>query len=319
MSRLTVEQATELRKLFNEKYYSYLAAKDRPAAKMLREFEKTFDDSLAAQVGGPNSPYMTKLRDAKKFYKEGFDLWDTAVMSQLLDKDATKTLANVNVLDPQVQKTLNTVFTKWGNKQAGVDLVRRQAIQNIIQDATMSSGGQGLVQGAEVELKPAALRAALKKLEPDSRAFIFGGRSGLEVERRLSEAVMIAERVEKTQGGSANRLLSNAAMMAWGLAHQSGAMVGAAAATITAPKLFARIMGEPISSLHMTRALKFAEKGFANPRFWSLYAQETARALEAFRQTASYRDMTGEAQAELAAVQAERQQKGIPQRSRPDR
>lgn len=317
---LTVEQATELRKLVNEKYYAYLSDKDRQAAKMMKEFEKTFDESLAAQVGGPNSEYMKKLGAAKRFYKEGYDLWDTAVMSELLNKDPSRTLASVNVLDPQVQKTLSTVFTKWGNKQAGVDLVRRQALQNIIQDATMSSGGQGLVSGVEVELKPAALKNALKRLEPDSRAFIFGGTAGLEVERRLAEAISIAERVEKVQGGqSAGRLLSNAAMMAWGLAHQSGAMVGAAAASITAPKLFARLMGEPISSLHMTRALKYAEKGFTSPRFWSLYAQETGRALEAFRQTQSYREMTGEAQSELAAIQAERQQKGIPQRSRPDR
>lgn len=277
---LTVEQATEFRKLLNEKYYQYLRADDRPAAAMLKKMGMAFDDTLAAQTGGPMSPYMKSLRHAKAFYKEGADLWDTAVLGDLLKRNPSEALRNLNVRDPFTLKTLEKAFTRWGNVPEGRSLVRRQAMQDIFADAQWSAG-------PELGVSPAKLRTAMKGLAPSAKQIIFmSDKQGVEVLRRMDEFVSIAERVNKTSPGQGDRLMRNIVMLGWGIAHSSPAMVGAAGATAIGPKMLAGVANHPQASLHLTRAASAYHKALlnpGNPSLWGLYMTEAAKVGEVAR------------------------------------
>lgn len=277
VSALTVEQATELRKLMNEKYHLYNTSGDRQAAKTMKEMGESMDEALSAQVGGPASPYMKALRDAKQFYKEGYDLWDTSIMADLLNKDPSATLSRLNVRDPQALRTLQKVFTKWGDVPAGMNVVRRQAMQDIFSDAMWNAG-------PEMGVSPKKLATALKGLEPESQKMIFGSsKEGVEVFRRMHEFVDIATRVEKVRPGLGDRMMSNIAMLGWGLAHQSPAMLGAAGANIGGPKLLAAMMNQPVASLHLSRAMQAYEKALVDPKLWPVVTSEAIRAAEGVR------------------------------------
>jgi hypothetical protein len=271
---MTVEQATGFRKLLNEKYYQYLRAEDRPAAAMFKKMGMAFDDTLAAQTGGLMSPYMKSLRHARAFYKEGADLWDTAVLGDLLKKNPSEALRNLNVRDPFTLKTLEKTFTRWGNVAEGRALVRRQAMQDMFADAQWS-------QGPELGVSPAKLRTAMKGLAPSAKQIIFmSDKQGIEVLRRMDEFVSIAERVNKTNPGQGDRLMRNIVMLGWGIAHASPAMVGAAGATALGPKMLAGIANHPQASIHLTRAAGAYQKALlnpGNPTFWGLYMTEAAK------------------------------------------
>ena len=319
---LSVEQATELRKLFNEKYYQYLNSGDRAASRTLKEFEQKFDASLSRQVGGPNSPYMQKLTEAKRFYAEGYKVWDVSLVSALLDKNPSKTISLMDVTDPFALETLQKAFALHGKHtsvQQGMGLVRRQALQNMIQDSALTTAGKGIAEAEEVVLRADSLRSRLMGLDARAADIIFSGADGKRALTTLNDSLAIAERMNKMSPGGGDRLMSQIAMGIWGVAHKSPAMVTASTINLAAPKFLAGIMNEPVTAEHVRRAMLYGEKSIKNPKFYATYLQELARGAEVWRRSNVYRDMRREAEAELAAIEEERGKRGIPQRSKPDR
>lgn len=232
VKRISPDQALALRSKLSEKTWEYTRKGDRQAAKLLGDLEKAVDDSLTRQLGNVIPQFKTDLYEARKFYREGADLFHDAVIADLANRDMQRVIEGIGLDQTAKITDLKRAFTTYGKGEEGWQAFRAYYTNEVIRKAGDN---------------PAALKKILDDINPTALDAVYGGGSvrGKEALTTLREISTAAERVDKLKGDGSARMMSSLAMLMWGMAGGHSALTTAGAIGTFGPPVMARIINNP--------------------------------------------------------------------------